>query len=230
MPKAMRRLVRHKETVIPNAVDLRGIDDAIVRTPVDRPPDRGLRVVFVGRLIPIKNARMVIDAIATARVPGIELVIVGDGELRAELEEAVDSTGVRDRTTFTGLVERDEVYRQIAAGDVYVSTSRGEGLPVAVLEAMACRRPAILSDIPPHREITNGTDAVALLDPDDLGGFARELERLAEMSPEERTDLGERCRAIVERRFSLHAMHASYVSVYTRAASRRAAASRRISR
>ncbi|HXQ36410.1 MAG TPA: glycosyltransferase, partial [Anaerolineales bacterium] len=97
----------------------------------------------------------------------------------------------------------------------FVSASRGEGLPVAVLEAMACHRPVILSDIPPHREIVKDIDFIPLIQPDDVAGFARTIKKYQEMTPSERMEIGEKCRKIVEDRFSLPAMHAGYARIYS---------------
>ena len=114
----------------------------------------------------------------------------------------------------TGMIERDSVFEYFARADLFVSASWGEGLPVAVLEAMACRRPVILSDIPPHREVAEGVDFIPLIQPDDAAGFTREINRFKEMSVSERVMIGEKCRKLVEERFSLPAMHAAYERVY----------------
>jgi glycosyltransferase involved in cell wall biosynthesis len=116
------------------------------------------------------------------------------------------------------VVGRDDVYGRLAEADVFVSTSRSEGLPVAVLEAMACGRPVILSDIPPHREIATGADFIPLVPPGDAEGFARELRAFGEMAPKHREELGDRCRDLVESRFSLAEMHRSYLRIYAEVA------------
>ena len=90
----------------------------------------------------------------------------------------------------------------------------GEGLPVAVLEAMACGSPVILSDIPPHREIAEGVDFIPIVMTNDISGFASEITKFYEMSPSERAEIGKKCRALVENKFSLDAMHAGYDEVY----------------
>jgi glycosyltransferase involved in cell wall biosynthesis len=82
------------------------------------------------------------------------------------------------------------------------------------MEAMACRLPVILSDIPPHREIAEGVDFIPLIPPEDVAGFAREIKKFREMSISERTVIGEKCRSIIEERFSLYAMHAGLAEVY----------------
>ncbi|MGE5764749.1 MAG: glycosyltransferase [Mycobacterium leprae] len=106
------------------------------------------------------------------------------------------------------------MYRHLADADVYVSTSRGEGLPVAVLEAMACGVPVVLSDIPQHREIVGDADVAPLVPADDIAGFAAAIERFRRMPRQERDSLGERCRALVAERFSVQAMNRAYERLY----------------
>ncbi|HSR23706.1 MAG TPA: glycosyltransferase, partial [Candidatus Eisenbacteria bacterium] len=118
------------------------------------------------------------------------------------------------RVELTGLLPREQVYGRLLDADVFLSTSRIEGLPVAVIEAMACRRPVVLSDIPAHREIAAGADFVPLVPVGDVDGFARELRRLRGLAPAERAAIGERCRTLVQARFDLHTMRAGYERVY----------------
>jgi glycosyltransferase involved in cell wall biosynthesis len=72
----------------------------------------------------------------------------------------------------------------------------------------------LLSDIPPHREIAEGVDFIPLIQPDDVAGFAREIKRFREMPPADRAAIGQKCRKLVEERFSLDAMHAGYSAIY----------------
>ena len=81
---------------------------------------------------------------------------------RQEHARMLEALKRNDRVTMTGLIPRDEVFLRCASADVLVSTSHGEGLPVAVIEAMAAGCPVILSDIPPHRELMDGEDFVPL--------------------------------------------------------------------
>ncbi|MGI9629088.1 MAG: glycosyltransferase, partial [Longimicrobiales bacterium] len=117
--------------------------------------------------------------------------------------------------TLTGELSREGVYRFLhREADVYVSASHGEGMPMAPLEAMATGCPVILSDIPPHREIAEGTDFIPLVAVDDAEGFAREIETFQAMSAGERRAIGAQCRRVVEERFSLQHMHDGYDHVY----------------
>jgi glycosyltransferase involved in cell wall biosynthesis len=73
----------------------------------------------------------------------------------------------------------------------------------------------ILSDIQPHREIAEGVDFIPLIKADDVAGFVREINKFREMSVSERMMIGQKCRKLIEERFSLPAMHAGYAKVYS---------------
>jgi len=215
MSRLLQRLARSKSHVVSNGVDFGTIDDALDGRPAD---GEDITIISVGRLVPIKDPGLVLRAFAGQGGDGAKLVFVGDGELRAELEASAETGGVAGRVRFTGMLGRQDVYRELAAADIYVSASLGEGLPVAVLEAMACRCPVILSDIPPHRELAGGGGQVPLVAPGDTEGFVREIARLVAMTPDQRSELGARGREVVVRRFSLAVMHEAYVPVYAEAA------------
>jgi glycosyltransferase involved in cell wall biosynthesis len=218
LPRFLRWLGRGKISIIQNGVDTERVDRIVTlnKAPIG---NGEFRVVSVARLIDRKNPFTLLAAFNEYQGPQDRLVFVGDGDLGPELRERVDALGIPQHVTFEGMLARDDVYRRLVEGDIYVSTSRGEGLPVSVLEAMACAVPVILSDIPPHREIVGEADFVPLVAPNDVSGFRREIERFKEMTPEERTDIGKRCRRLVDDRFSLRAMHKNYERIYAEAIS-----------
>ncbi len=223
MPRSLRWIGRHRIEVVPNGVDIERVDWALASRL--REPVRGgqtFLVASVGRLIDVKNPSAVIKAVDAVGDSQWRIVFVGEGPMRPMLEAAVHEMRSGALATFTGLVPREEVYHQLWDADVCVSTSRVEGLPVAVLEAMACRRPVILSDIPAHREITRGVDFIPLVRPDDTDGFARALRRFRRMAPAARSDVGKRCRRLVEEGFGVRPMLARYDRIYSEIAEARA--------
>jgi len=122
--------------------------------------------------------------------------------------------GLSARINIPGIIPRDDVFALLGDADLFVSASLGEGLPVAVLEAMACRCPVILSDIPPHGEIAYNAGFITLVDAKDAASFATQIERLMRMLPEERAAIGEQCRRLVEERFSMQGMQEGYLDIY----------------
>jgi glycosyltransferase involved in cell wall biosynthesis len=216
MPRRVRKLFGRKLGVIPNGVDVDRIDRVLVALDHVDQSDNGLVVVSVGRLIPLKHPETVLKAFVKAKGTRGELVFVGDGPMRGGMRDWVVESALHRKVSFTGLIERDKVFPMMALADVFVSASGGEGLPVSVLEAMACRCPVILSDIPPHREIVRATPGIPLVPVGDVDGFARALHRMLELDDEQRHKLGEEQRSCVVNHFSVKAMNNSYREVYMR--------------
>ena len=172
------------------------------------------RVASVGRLVPIKNLSATVAAVGMLDAKDCQLTIVGDGPLRESLAEQCRASGIENNVTFTGLLKREDVYRYLLESDLYLSTSFGEGLPVGVLEAMACGCPVVLSDIEPHREIAAGADFIPLIASQDSQGFAHEIQRFREMGSARRAEIGQACAQLVREKFSLESMHAGYEEIY----------------
>jgi glycosyltransferase involved in cell wall biosynthesis len=213
-PAVYRWLAGRRLAFVQNGVDIARIDGIAATTPRQAHRNRCFTMVAVSRLVTIKNPSCVIAAFRMSAHSTDLLQYIGDGPLRSSLIAASRTAGLETQVQFTGLIPREKVFEHLLNADLFISTSRGEGLPVSVLEAMACRCPVVLSDIPPHREIANGIDFIPLVAPDDVAGFAREIKKYREMPAQERSALGERCRRLVEERFSLHAMHAGYEQIY----------------
>lgn len=110
-------------------------------------PDDAPLVGIVGRLVPVKNHDLFLRAAARVRqqVPTARFVIVGDGELRDQLEAQVDALGLREAVVFTGW-QRDvaPIYADL---DVLVISSVNEGTPVSVIEALSARCPVVASAV-----------------------------------------------------------------------------------
>lgn len=212
-PPLYRRLAGRRYRSVPNGVDIERIDAAIAHSP-SRPDGTRFTVVSVSRLVPIKNHMTVLRAFQRSRREGDRLIYVGEGSDRQLLASEIAARGLEGHVELLGLLSREEVYQRMASADLYVSASHGEGLPIAVLEAMVARRPVILSDIPPHAEITDGSDFVPLVAPDDVDGFAAEIARVRDATPGRRAEIGDQCRAFVETRYALPKMHAGYVEIY----------------
>lgn len=211
MPFFLQWLAGNKNDIVQNAVDI----DRVDRTAGNkRDRDPHFTLASVGRLTEIKNLACLLMAFEQSNDRASRLVIIGEGHLRRRLTAKAQELGVHRQVTLAGLVPRDQVFEYLTRADVFVSVSRGEGLPVAVLEAMACRRPVILSDIPPHREIADGVNFINLIQPDDVAGFAQEIRRFREMPGAERAEIGEKCSELVEDRFSLATMHKACDTIY----------------
>jgi glycosyltransferase involved in cell wall biosynthesis len=163
-----------------------------------------VRLIYVGRLIRKKRIHEALEAfarIAAGESAGrSEFVIVGHGPERAALERLARERGVGDRVTFTGRLEEEGVVEQLRRSDVFINLADGEGLPNAVLEAMACGLPVVLSDIAPHHElIDEGAEGLFCL-ANEPRSVSDALGRLFE-SQEKRDRMGQAARARVEKDF-----------------------------
>lgn len=211
-PRLWRWLVRDRWRVVQNGADLERVDRVLAGSPAL--DGDGYTVLSVGRLEKVKDPLALVDAFGAGAEPDDRLVFIGAGAQGPAVEARARELGLQDRVRLTGLIARDDVFRRCAGADLFVSTSRGEGLPVAVMEVMAAACPVALSDIPPHRELADDVDFIPLIPPGDVEGFAREIRRFRHLSAEDRGELGRRCREHVTARYSLPMMHAGYDEVY----------------
>jgi len=213
LPRFFKWLAGDKICVIQNGLDIDRLD-RVVENNRGRILKNNFTIATVGRLIEIKNPLSTLKAFQQSASKTSRLMFLGDGRLHDLLATESKKFGLEKRAVLTGLIQREKVYEHLMKADLFVSTSMGEGLPVAVLEAMACRCPVLLSDIPSHREIADGADYIPLVQPDDAAGFAQEIDRFGRMSQLERTKIGKKCRMLVEARFNLATMLKGYEKVY----------------
>lgn len=103
------------------------------------------RVVCVGRLCEQKGQLLLVNAIGQLARKGIEieLVLAGDGEMRAELDALIAQHRLQSQVRITGWISSDQVREEILAARALVLPSFAEGLPVVIMEAMALRRPVL---------------------------------------------------------------------------------------
>jgi glycosyltransferase involved in cell wall biosynthesis len=107
-------------------------------------------VVTCGRLVARKDVDCALAALA--RLPGATLLVCGDGPRAGALRERAAALGIGTRVRWLGMLA--DTRPALHAADVFVHASRSEGLPNALLEALACGLPAVVSDIPGHEDGT----------------------------------------------------------------------------
>jgi glycogen(starch) synthase len=202
-----RGLPLGESVVIPNGVDLRLFKSA------PREPHGGLKLLFVGRLVETKGAHTAVAAlgrlVAQGR-SGIELTLVGipahPFEYGSALRARVEALGLRDLVTWhTGLphAELPALYRR---HDVLLFPSTGdEGLPVAMLEAMACGLAVVGTTTGGSAEILADGETGLAFPPGDSVALAAAVERLI-ARPEERRLLAEAGERLVAERFDAEAI------------------------
>ena len=183
----LRRVVTTRYGVAPDKVHtiVNGYNTSVFR-PQAREACRaalGLRdearlMVFVGRLIEAKGLRELLqafDALATGH-PNLELAIVGDGVMRETLHELARRSPAARRIHLPGGVAPEGVATWIGAGDLLTLPSWSEGYPNVVVEALACGRPVVASDVGGMREIVHAGNGL-LVPARDAHALAQALER-----------------------------------------------------
>jgi glycosyltransferase involved in cell wall biosynthesis len=106
-------------------------------------------VIAVGRLVPIKNMALLVDAMRHVgdRVPAAHLLVVGEGPELEALKARATALGLAGRVTFTGYVTLDELPGYYRSAEVFALTSTFDNSPNVVLEAMACELPVVATDV-----------------------------------------------------------------------------------
>ena len=170
-------------------------------------------LLAVGRLVDEKGFDLLLHAFSriAGELPQWDLVIVGDGPRRSALESQIGATGLRERAFLAGRVGNVGDWYQ--AADLYVMSSRVEGFPNTLIEAMACGLPAISFDCEtgPADIIRNGIDGV-LVPPGDVEALAAELQKLMQ---DEQLRLLMMTRAIeVRERLSLQRITAEWEALF----------------
>jgi glycosyltransferase involved in cell wall biosynthesis len=132
-------------------------------------------VANVARLVPQKGQRYLVEAakLVAARHPDVRIAFVGDGELRADLEKLASDLGVSSNIVFAGF--QSDVASILAASDVFTLSSLYEGLPVALLEAMAVGCPVVSTDVGGVSQLVRHGETGLLVPPADPAALANAL-------------------------------------------------------
>jgi glycosyltransferase involved in cell wall biosynthesis len=207
---AARTCRPERTVVIPNAVDVRAAQPAAL---AGRPP----RLVWVGRLAEPKDPFTLVDALALLRGVPLRLEIIGDGPLRAAVEERVHRCGLEDVVTFAGL--REDVPARLAAADAFVLSSHSEGAPMCLLEAMAAGLPIVATAAGGVAELVDDGVTGVLVPPADPERLARALEAVA-TDPGLRRRLGAAGRVRALERFDLAGFRSAHLRAYDDALAR----------
>ena len=168
----------------------------------------------VGRLYDKKNHRRAIIAFAKLvdQHPDCRLVIVGKGPEEMALRAISEEIGVGDRVSFLGY--RADIPELMACADVFLMPSLREGLPLALLEAMASGLPVITSDINGIREVIADIDCGWLVDPSDTSAIAEAMIESGDAAPETLQEMGSRARLRATRDFTKEKMVEKYEALY----------------
>jgi glycosyltransferase involved in cell wall biosynthesis len=178
--------------------------------------DRGHLVAgVVGLLNVAKGQDLAVRALAERGCERVDLVLVGHGEMDAELRALARDLGVHERVAFLGW--RRDVPRILRTLDVLLLPSRWEGLPYVVLEAMAAGTPVVAARVDGALELVRDGETGFTFPIESVAGLAEALGHLARLTPAERARLGSAGRGELERAHTRETMVAGLVAVYEEA-------------
>jgi L-malate glycosyltransferase len=172
--------VRRTIEVIPNGVDLRryaAVDRTTSRVALGLDAERRY-VAAIARFHPVKDHRTLLNGFAevSRARPDVDLLLVGDGPLRPDLERLCGELSIADRVHFMGI--RDDVASILRASDVFALTSVSEAASITLLEAMASELPVVVTAVGGNPEIVrDGTDGL-LVPRRSSAGVTRALLRI----------------------------------------------------
>ena len=211
------RIGRGKLVTIPNGIDGEAFtenqDRALAKRRLGLDPSRVVVGLAVARFTPQKGLDVLLDAFETvvAAHPEACLAIAGDADGRAEMETSVRARGLGEAVRFLG--RRSDMVNVLAAFDLYALSSRWEGLPMAVLEAMAAALPVVATRVGGVPTAVRHGVTGLLVPAEDPSSLARALGLLLG-APGLRAAFGEAGRRRYHERFTAAAMTRAYERLY----------------
>lgn len=178
--------------------------------------DDTVAIGIIGRLVPIKNHELFIRGIAGVLSSGsrnIKAFVVGDGELRAKLEQSVQDQGLSDHFVFTSWEK--EVDKVLAGLDVVALTSNNEGTPVSIIEAKAAGKAVVSSRVGGVADIIKDNKSGLLFEPGDNDMLVNHLKKLI-TDKEFRQQIGEEGRESTLKKYHYERLVKDMRSLYER--------------
>lgn len=158
----------------------------------DRPIPIAPRLVCVGRLCEQKGQLLLIDALYLLKEKRIafKMILAGDGEMRPEIEQAIQMYGLSDYVSITGWLSGQQVKDEIIKSRALVLPSFAEGLPVVIMEAFALKRPVLSTYIAGIPELVQNGQNGWLVPAGDVYALSLNLEKILSESPKRLLEMG----------------------------------------
>lgn len=200
-------------SVIPNGVDTDFFHPAADSANAGADP---FRIVFTGRFQAQKNIPLLLEQCAALRehsAAPFELHLVGDGPLRTQLHEQADRLGLSERIVWHGWTPREQLRAIYQQSHCFVNPSFYEGMPNAVLEAMACGKPIVASCVAGNDAVVQHGVTGYLFQLDEPASLLQSLRTLID-DPARAQEMGRRGRDWVKRDFSWDRVAAAYAGLF----------------
>jgi glycosyltransferase involved in cell wall biosynthesis len=198
--------------VIPNGIDL----------DIFKPSARNGNIpqlLFTGRVVYQKGLDLLVEALSKLIDIPWELSIIGDGSYKDQLHQQIDVLGLTNRIHFHGWCNQKELLPILAQAHIFVNPSRHEGMPNAVLEAMACGLPVIATRIAGNEDLVKDGENGFLVATENVIELRKAL-RILLTNKQLRQKMGKTSRAIVESNFSWSYSGEKYLALLQKTAER----------
>lgn len=154
------------------------------------------RLVAIGRLVEQKGQLALVKAMSEVE-EDLHLTLVGDGEMRGQIEALIAEKGLGERITLTGWADEARINAELAAAHALVMPSFAEGLPMVIMEAMAAARPVIATYIAGTPELVQEGKTGWLVPAGDVSALAAAMDRMAKTPLATLSKMGQAGRARV---------------------------------
>jgi L-malate glycosyltransferase len=199
--------------VIPNGIDL----NTFTPTPVRQNPT-AIVLGMQSRLISIKDHITLLSAFALLlqkQLPlPVKLIIAGDGEYKTTLEAHASALNITQQVSFTGMLEEKELVNFLQQTDIYIHASLGETMSTAIMQAMACGKPIIASDVMGINNMIENNITGILVPPQNAAAMAAALWQLIN-NPAIANQLAGNAFNFAAANYSNKKMLASYKEIFT---------------
>ncbi|MHB1937668.1 MAG: glycosyltransferase [Acidobacteriaceae bacterium] len=182
-------------------------------TKEQQPLKSGFTLIYVGRLEPVKNHALLLNAFCAAHLsmPDLRLWMVGDGSERKRLETLANELGISAQVTFWG--QQLDVAPFFSAADAFIMSSISEGLPMSLLQALSLGLPAIVTGVGGMAEVVRLAKAGLTVPVTDSAEMAAAILRLAR-GDTERQQFSTNAEEAFHSRFTLQTMVDAYTDLY----------------
>ena len=172
--------------------------------------------IHIGRLVFYKNLGVVIKSIGILKKshPKITLIVVGDGPHKKMLEKLVADLELHDNIKFLGRVSDLEKKRLLSTSQALVFPSLCEGFGIVILEAFACKKPVLVSNVRPSSDIVEDKSTGYVISAHDENEWAKALEAII-LEPEKANEMGRAGRNVLEKKYSPQTMQDKLLKMYS---------------
>jgi len=201
-------ILPEKFTIIPN-----GFDPSEIPL-IEKTPNLN-QILYFGRLEPHKGVQVLINAFKTIQHshPSIKLGIAGDGEYEEQLRKQVAELKIQDSVEFHGRLDRNQLFNLLGSSGIVVIPSFFEGIPVALFEAAAMKKPMVVSRIPGLMEVLTDGEECLMFEPGDYEKLASKLSWMLN-NPSKTEELGLYANNMINKKYDWDAITNRTIKVY----------------